>query len=189
VLTEFGTDVLAVDSKGTFAARPIQLTPALRPSVIAFDNRRRRLMVLGRTDAGARGTPGGFYDADTGRWSPSILPVAGPPDYDSLTYSDADDCYYALGWASGAGGSVESITRIAPDGVPQWRVPVGERVTHNQRPGPAWRPQLAAAGKYLVVLTPPLPDPLDPAAPQRPRCVVIDPAANAVVYSGAMVPH
>jgi len=48
---------------------------------------------------------------------------------------------------------------------------------------------LAAAGEYLVVLIPPLPDPLTPDAPPQQRCVVIDPHAGAVVYSGPMSPH
>lgn len=73
-----------------------------------------------------------------------------------------------------------SVTRLSPDGVPEWQVPIPERVG-TQILGP---PQLAAAGRYLAILTPPIPDPLDPDAPLAARCVLFDPWSRSVVYSG-----
>jgi hypothetical protein len=77
-----------------------------------------------------------------------------------------------------------AITRISPHGAPQWMIPVTERVC-----GPSAGGDLFAAGKYLVILTPPLPDPLAPDASWQRRCVVIDPATNSVLYSGPIAPH
>jgi hypothetical protein len=111
------------------------------------------------------------------------------PGYESLTWSEADDCYYALGQSYDYGGRPQAITRISADGVAEWRIPVPERLMDNMRRGPSFPPQIAAAGPYLALLTAPLPDPDEPEAPERQRCVLIDPKTMAVVYSGPIAPH
>jgi hypothetical protein len=176
-----------IDEAGNFCPAADDPLTVFRTTLLAFDTRRRRLMMLARF-LPARSVSGGFYWLESGRHAYLPAPAV-PPDYDSITYSDVDDCYYALGWSPAGSARLPAITRVDPDGQPGWRIPVNERVTDNQRRGPAWRPQIAAAGKYLVILTPPLPDPLAPDEPPRPRCVVLDPATNTILYSGPTAPH
>ena len=156
---------------------------------IAFDPRRRRLMVLAGDSTGPRSY---FFSPDDDTWS--VGGQLGPGRgysvaYGSVTYSDADECFYALGVAWSGTGQLQAIVKISAQGIAEWRIPVNERLTDNLRRGPSWPPQIAAAGKYLAILTPPLPDPLDPDAPEAPRCVLIDPKTNTVQYSGPMTPH
>ena len=64
-----------------------------------------------------------------------------------------------------------------------------ERLADNVRRGPAFPPQIAAAGPYLALLAAPLPDPDDPDAPEQQRCVLLDPKAMKVLYTGPIAPH
>ena len=52
-----------------------------------------------------------------------------------------------------------------------------------------WPAQIVAVGPRLVILTPPLPDPIEPEKRLTPRCIVIDPRTYAVEYSGPIAPH
>ena len=78
-------------------------------------------------------------------------------------------------------GRAHPLIRISPDGKAQWQIPVTESL------GDAGNvPEIAAAGRLLAIVTPPIPDPVDPEANLRPRCVLIDPATNTVEYSGPL---
>jgi hypothetical protein len=152
---------------------------------IAFDPRRRRLaMVCQNTNSGAELR---LYTPDDGkRMARESL---GPyPGYESLTYSEADDCYYALGQSYDHGGRPQAVTRISPDGVAEWRIPVTERLTASFR-GASFPPQVVAAGPYLALLTAPLADPDDPDVPELHRCVLLDPKTMKVLYTGPIAPH
>jgi hypothetical protein len=146
----------------------------------ALDPRRRRLMVVERDN--------GYlypYSLETG-WMQGARRIGDQPGRRSITHSSHDDCYYALGPALASDGlRATGITRIDPDGTPRWQIPVAERVCRLlDAVG-----DIHAVDQYLVILTPPLPDPLAPDAPEQPRCVVFDPATNTVLYSGPMAPH
>jgi hypothetical protein len=153
---------------------------------IAFDPGRRRVAVVFQNpNIGAEIR---VYTPDDGKRLARLV-LGTFPGYESLTWSEADDCYYALGQSYDYGGRPQAITRISPDGVVQWRIPVTERLMDNVRRGPSFPPQIVAAGPYLALLTAPLPDPDDPDAPEQPRCVLIDPKTMKVVYTGPMAPH
>jgi hypothetical protein len=153
---------------------------------IAFDPGRRRLaMVCQNSNIGAELR---LYTPDDGKRL-ARRPLGTFPGYESLTWSEADGCYYALGQSYDHGGRPQAITRISPDGVAEWRIPVTEPLTDNVRRGPAFPPQIAAAGPYLALLTAPLPDPNDPDAPEQPRCVLLDPKTMKVLYAGPISPH
>ena len=147
---------------------------------VALDRRRRRLMMVGRDSDDVY-----TFDFYTRRRSFAGPIGTGRQRRTPLTYSEHDDCFYALTPAVAQQGVMTtSVTRLSPDGAPQWQVPIPERVA-TQLLG---APQLAAAGKYLAILTPPLPDPLDPDAPRQSRCVLFDPHARTVAYSGPIAP-
>jgi hypothetical protein len=162
-------------------------TTAIAVAGIAFDPGRRRLaMVCQNSKIGAELR---LYTPDDGKRL-ARQPLGAFPGYESLTWSEADDCYYALGQCYGPyGGRAQAITRISADGVTEWRIPVTERLTDPVRRGPAFPPQVAAAGPYVALLTAPLPDPEDPHAPEQPRCVLVDPKTMKVLYNGAIAPH
>ena len=99
------------------------------------------------------------------RQAPGASHARRVPGYESLTWSEADDCYYALGQSYDAGGRAQAITRIGADGAVEWRDSRDRRLIDASQRGPAWPPQIAAAGPYLALVTAPLPDPLNPGAP------------------------
>lgn len=170
----------------TFDARTGDLASAWPDDIapvggVALDPRRRRLMFI-RGESERVHT----FDIDTGNITPRGNLGMNRQRMTPLTYSDHDDCFYALTEVMAHVGIMTmSVTRLSPDGVPEWQVPIPERVG-TQILGP---PQLAAAGRYLAILTPPIPDPLDPDAPLAPRCVLFDPWSRSVVYSGTIEPH
>ena len=129
-----------------------------------------------------------FYYPDDDHWSYAGL-IGRDNGYASATYSEQDDCFYALG-SSGPDGYIRmAIVRFTPDGKAEWRIPVSEQIFQPGQNPPTGPPQIAAAGSYVAILTPPMPDPLDAEAPAQPRCVLMDPKTDTVLYSGPMAPH
>jgi hypothetical protein len=146
---------------------------------VGFDPRRRRFLIV----EGDSNRPGLYihrYDLDSELLTNTYSHRTG--GFSSVAYSAQDDCFYATAWVVGPRGAMlVTVMRISPDGEPQWQIPVSEYVSTM-----TFRVRVFSAGRHLVLLTPLLPDPLDPAAPRKPRCVVIEPGENRVVYSGAM---
>jgi hypothetical protein len=168
---------------------PISFDPTLAPpswcAGIAYDPRRQRVMMISQSGAGATAYT---YTPRTAAWA-----VAGTlgraPGYLSLTFSEHDDCFYALSHAWGPEGEVPAITRISPEGKAEWRIPVLERIGIGPGRDRNWPPQIVAAGPRLAIVTPPLPDADAPEAPHAPRCVVVDPKTYRVEYTGPLAPH
>jgi hypothetical protein len=159
---------------------PARALSYFRCTTLAFDPRRRRVMVLGHT-LPADGMFVYLYAVDTEQWT--AAPPVAEAYAESLTFSESDDCFYALCGTRVHGYVVESIIRLTPDGREQWRIPILEPIAPRQLFGL----EIASAGPFQVLLTPPLYDrptgpPLAPA-----QCVVIDPASNTTVY-GAPTP-
>jgi hypothetical protein len=145
---------------------------------LAFDPRRHRLMMLSAT---AGGMTVYLYTPGTGRWEAPVTLRGDEPD--SLAYSPADDCFYALSRTQVARSEVYAITRIdAETGPPRWRIPVRERMggRYDFSIGMmSWgkaQPQLAAVGSFLVIVTPSRYD--------TQKFVVIDPASGETIYTG-----
>ena len=148
---------------------------------IAFDTRRRRLMVAGRTGPG----PALYtYAPDSKTWA-----AAGTPGRDvellALTYSGEGDCFYALANSRDREGPAV-LVRISPAGVGEWRVPLPTLNLGRRRGALAPMPQLIAVGPLVAVVTPSWRDPRNPELADAPRCVLIDPVANEVVYEGEL---
>ena len=190
--TYYGSDhrgLVRIDP-ATGAATPVPTDPALPPlshcAGVAFDTRRRQVAF-----ASISGPASSIYlyNVDSGKWA-LAPPIGQTLDLSALTYSAADDCYYALG-GSPIDEGVPSLVRISPAGAGEWRIPFPERLPGR---GDSIRspPQLAAVGELLVAILPaPRTGRARPGAPPPPpaRCVVIDPKANTVKYSGEMAPH
>jgi hypothetical protein len=174
----------ARSSVPTTIAWDAALPTPLAVAGLAFDRRRHRLMMAGATGGG---TTVYLYTPTTGRWAaPATLPG---DDAESLVYSEADDCFYALSRTRVGRAQVYAVTRIdAETGRPQWRIPVRERVAGRSdfsmgslRPE---QPQLASVGAFLAIVTPPQYDRTAAPPTDRQRFVVINPATGDVVYSG-----
>jgi hypothetical protein len=149
-------------------------------SGVAFDTRRRRVMMTSMTGPGSTLYT---YTPDSGKWSVSA-PVGGTSDLVALTYSQEEDRFYALAEPFGD-REPAAIVRITPAGLGEWRIPVAQPF---KRGGASQaHPQLIAVGRYLALIT--HPDARAPGLAEPPRCVLIDPETNRVVYQGDMAPH
>jgi hypothetical protein len=168
-------------ARGRFVrvALPCDRVPrVLRTNPVAMDPRRGRLWV-------ADWETGRLHTCDLATGALEGRQTLGDrPGRRAIAYSPHDDCFYAVGPAPGGRGHVMAVTRLGPDGTPQWMIPLQESIGDPSFAGEAY-----VAGKYLVLLTPPTRDLLDPDGPPHPRCVVLDPATNTVVYSGPIAPH
>jgi hypothetical protein len=167
---------------------PVAVDPAHAPlfcAALAFDPHRRRLMVLAG-DGPAAHLFVYLYAPDTGRWS--AAPRIRFTWAESLAWSESDDCFYALCRTRVGNFEVESILRLSPDGREAWRVPVFEPVTAAPSRFHDSRLQIAAAGPFVVILTPPMAHASNPGAPAERRCIVIDPKSNTIVDRCALPP-
>jgi streptogramin lyase len=136
------------------------------PTGLTFDTTRNRLL---------RSTLGGegflfAYSPEQDRWS--TLASLNNVDLWSLTYSAADDVLYGL--------TETSILRYDPQGRQTGSVRLSQRVARNY----LWTYQLVATGDQLVLLSPPLTDPVLPGAPGVQRSYLIDPHTGEVTSLG-----
>jgi hypothetical protein len=186
-------DLARVDP-ATGQTSPIRFDPTLQPragsSGLAFDTRRRRLMMISHDNSGPRLYT---FAPDTGKWSRGGA-FGRLSEHYGLTYMGEHDCFYAIG-ASRGGDELVHVTRIHPDGAAEWRVPLagvlGERL---MRHGPGPGPQIAAVGRHVAIILPP---PFDPESLRRgrpadrppDRMMLIDPLTAEVVYDADAEAH
>lgn len=162
-------------------------TPGLSwPAGLALDTRRRRLVVIGRR--------GEFFTYHLERKEWSSLAVADRRqfmDQDglitpvALCYADEADTLYALGYANEKG--LTRIMSFSPDGKLAGQIRL-------ERPIPAadhlrGRSQLIAAGKQMLVLGGPVPDPDTPKMSVTSRSYLIDAANGKILFSDVLSPQ
>jgi hypothetical protein len=186
--TYYGSEghvLVRFDLEGEFV--PVPKDPMLPPPSLcrglAFDTRRRRVAFASRSGPGSSLYT---YAPDSGQWTWSA-PIGGASELVALAYSAEDDCFYALDRPFSR-DEPTSIVRITPAGVGEWRIPLAERLGDLdvllRSP-----PQLVAVGGLLAVIAPPADDPDAPEGGERQRCILVDPRANKVVYTGDLIPH
>lgn len=150
------------------------------PMAIAFDTKRRRLVVA-TLDRGGRLCA---YDVDQEKWS--VLADGGRAPITSLTYAPAEDAFYGLAMG-GDGPARPVVIRFDGEGRPAGRVVLSRRIPSHLHDRPHGGPQVVAVGGYLAVLTPPVVDvEFDPAGAEQPRCYLFEPKTGRLVYSGPL---
>jgi hypothetical protein len=183
-----GTVVTAELDTGLMGIVPFSptLMPRARCGGMAFDARRRRLLVVERP---ARAAPRLLtYSSETGQWG--LLGTLGRGlEVAALAYSAEHDCYYAVTSSWGEAGV--AITRLTPDAVPQWRVPLSYANPDALSPrGATPAPQLVAVGPHLALIVSHRPRRDDPGpGPREDHRLLIDPLTGEVIYSDVPDPY
>ena len=179
--------VIRVDGKtreqSTIAPNDPNLPRLTRPTAIAFDAKRRRLVVA------AMAMPDVLlfaYDANANKWS-VLINLEGVA-LNGMVYSAKDDCFYGTPTFLGRRGV---IIRITPDGDADQLI-VPSRPSESAEAMPSREPtQLAVAGDRLVLLPglslrDSMPRRPGDAPPARRACYVIDSRSGEVTYAGKL---
>ena len=98
-------------------------------------------------------------------------------DLFSLTYSEAEDAFYAI-----EGRGQLRIVRYDADGQRTNRLDLSHFLLFE----PWWQYQLVATGDKLALISPPLPDLYAPHLPPQVRRYLIDPASGEVMVMGVI---
>ena len=147
---------------------------------VAFDARRRRLVVAGGYGFGSSIYT---YDVGSGAWSNGVE-VGLANEVVALAYSAEHDCVYAV--VAPTRLDPPTVVRLTPNGDPEWRVPLLESIP-EARPGVRrWSYQLAASGKLLALIRS---DDVRGRGPSPQTMTLIDPTAGRIVYRGTLTPH
>jgi hypothetical protein len=180
--------VLRIDGKTgeqkTITPNDPELPRMTRPAALAFDSKRRRLVV---TTPGFRDAVMYAYDVAAEKWS--VLVDLEGIELNGLVYSPKDDCFY------GVPGRMmrhkNMLIRYTPDGEADQLIVLSKPTGSGDMGPPDGSTQLIPVGDKLVLL---------PAlsvfamagrpgtTPPRRECYVIDPRTGDVTYSGKLAP-
>ena len=161
---------IAFDTSGKTTPLPANPFDVGFTTGVAFDTTRNRLVVTSINGAGALLS----YSPDQKQWS--TLASLNNVDPYSLTYSPADDAFYALPGTSGYLSS--SLLRYDAQGHPAGTIDLSQVIPS--------RGQLTATGDRLSLITSPLYDLYEPDLAPMVRSYLINPHTGDVQYLGGI---